>query len=266
MKASPNRPRAEARIALLHPLQFPVDGAGHLALAPLTGASEAAAEGDAWALLAALAQEGPDRAGPSALGRLSRGDGDRALAALHGHLYGPRIVADARCSHCDGQFELRFALPDLVAGRWPDGSATGTPPAVTVAGARLRLPVCADRATDPASLLAALVLEGALPPLAQAEAALEAADPALELDLAGDCPGCGTHQAVPFSMAGFLGAALQRDHAFLLREVHLIARAYGWALDEILSLTRSARQGFVRLILADLGAVQASGPLRRAMG
>jgi hypothetical protein len=99
-----------------------------------------------------------------------------------------------------------------------------------------------------------------------AEAALEAADPALELDLAGQCPECGARQAVPFSMAGFLGASLRRDHGFLLREVHMIARAYGWALEEILSLTRAARQGFVRLILADMGAAVGMAPLRREAG
>jgi hypothetical protein len=266
MTASPNHPRAETRVEVLHPLDFPVDGADRLALVPLTGAAEAAAEGDVWALLAALALPGTGRVGPEALGRLSRGDADRALAALYAALYGSRVVADARCTDCAARFELRFSLPDLAAGRRPDGSASGNPPAVAVANARLRLPLWQDTADSPDALIAALTLAGVPPPRAVAEAALEAADPALELDLAGECPDCGARQAVPFSMAGFLGAALRRDHGFLLREVHMIARAYGWSLAEILSLTRSARQGFVRLILADLGAAAAADPLRRAAG
>jgi hypothetical protein len=147
----------------------------------------------------------------------------------------------------------------MVAARSPDGSATGTPPAVEVGGARYRLPVVADLQGGAGDLLARLHLDGPEAPPEAVEAALEAADPALVLDLSGTCPECGTTQETPFSIAGFLAAALRRDAAFLRREIHVLARGYGWGPGEILSLTRQERQDFVRLIL---GERQASAQVR----
>ena len=239
--------------ATAHRLTFGIDGQKRVALSPLTGAAERAASGDAQALLRVLMAP-LDPHGQSPADRLTVGDRDRLLAQIYGGLYGWDILADTRCTACKERFELRFSLRAMVQARQPDGCATED--MVVVGDARLRLPRVADQAETPEALVALLTVAGDPPPVDQAEAALEAADPALELDLNGTCPECGTAQAVPFSMAGFLGAALARDHRFLLREVHLIARTYGWGLDSILSLTRVERQEFVRLILAEQGAAQ----------
>ncbi|MEM9139532.1 MAG: hypothetical protein AAGB15_06840 [Pseudomonadota bacterium] len=235
-----------------HPLTFGLDGQGVLALPPVTGAAERAAAGDAQALLGVLI-------GPAA-GRLTVGDRDRVLAGLYGDLYGWDVLADARCSGCQARYELRFSLKDLLASRQPDGSASGKAPSVPVDAARVRLPLVEDLEGGAEDLIARLTVEGEPPQADAAEAALEAADPALELDLNGTCPECDAKQAVPFSMSGFLGAALARDQRFLMREVHLIARSYGWSLESILGLTRAERQEFVRLILAEQG----DGPAARS--
>ena len=244
--------------ATAHRLTFGIDGQKGVALSPLTGAAERAAAGDAQALLRALLSvpAGPAETDPhppvAPADRLTVGDRDRLLAQIYGDLYGWDILADARCGGCQARFELRFSLRDLIRARAPDGSAPDG--VVSIGDARLRLPLVTDRAPSARALVDRLTVDGTPPPLEQAEAALEAADPALELDLNGTCPECDTPQAVPFSMTGFLGAALARDHRFLLREVHLLARSYGWSLDSILSLTRTERQEFVRLILAEQGA------------
>lgn len=229
----------------LHRLTFGLDGADAVSVPPLTGAAERAAAGDAQALLDTL------------LGKQAReltiGDRDRVLAGMYGAFYGWDVLADARCSACQARFELRFSLAAMLEARSPDGSADGEPAAVQVGDARVRMPRVSDLCGDPRDLMQRLTLNGDVEDMAAAEAALEAADPALELDLAGTCPECGHAQTVPFSMAGFMGAALARDHRFLMREVHLVARTYGWSLDSILGLTRAERQEFVRLILADQG-------------
>lgn len=239
-------------------LQFEVVGTRTLVLRELTGADERASGGDVHLLLAALAAPAGGEAGPD-IGGLSVGDRDRALAALYLELYGDAVVADALCVGCDKKFELRFRLSAMVAARSPDGSATGTPPAVEVGGARYRLPVVADLQGGTGDLLARLHLDGPEAPPEAVEAALEAADPALVLDLSGTCPECGTTQETPFSIAAFLAAALRRDAAFLRREIHVLARGYRWGPGEILSLTRQERQDFVRLIL---GERQASAQVR----
>lgn len=242
-------------------LSFGTDGARELLLAPLTGQDEAAAPG-AQDLLRRLARPGPGIVHGAGIDMLTPGDRDRALAALYRALYGRDVRADAVCSACAAKYEIRFDLGALQASRAPDGSAAGDPPAITLGQSVLRLPRIADLAGPPGTFLERLTLEGPVPDEDAAAAALEAADPALELDLAGTCPECDARQAVPFSIRRFLEAALRRDRAFLLREVHLIAAAYHWSLAEILGLTRADRQGFARLLIAEREA--AVQPVRRA--
>jgi catechol 2,3-dioxygenase-like lactoylglutathione lyase family enzyme len=235
-------------------LSFPVDGAARLAFRPLTGADERAASGHIRLLLGRLAVAGAGLVAGEMLDRLTIGDRDRALAAFYRDLFGSRIIADTTCSGCGKAFELRFDLDELIAARQPDGSAEGDRPAVTVGKARYRLPTMADLYGKPEDMLDRLHLDG--PPANQesVEAAIEAADPALALDLSGSCPECGQEQVAPFSIAGFLSAAMRRDSSYLLHEVHLIARSYAWDLDTILGLTRDERQALVQLIIADADA------------
>jgi len=241
-------------------LVFGAGGACRIAFADLTGADErAAARADELFCRLAMAGEGLVH-GPM-LGDLTVGDHDRALAALYAALYGDEVVADAVCGACAAPYEMRFDLAELTASRRPDGSATGEPPAVTVAESRIRLPRWGDISGSPESLLERLTQSGPVPDADLAARALEAADPALELDLAGACPECGATQTVPFSIASFLEAALRRDRAFLAREVHLIAASYHWSFAEILSLTRAERQGYARLLIAEREVALA--PMRR---
>lgn len=222
-------------------------------LGALTGTAERAASGDAHRLLALLAEPGEGLAASEGIDALPLGDRDQALAALYVALYGSDVMADARCRDCGGRFELRFDLTALAASRVPDGSACGDPASVRIGDAVVRLPSARDLQGAPAELICRLTVAGGVPPLADAEASIEAADPALELDLAGNCPDCGESQKIPFSMQGFLSAALRRDLRFLMREVHLVARSYRWGFETILGLSREERQEFTRLILVDQG-------------
>lgn len=242
-------------------LVFATEGARSVALAPLTGHDESRAT-TAMALLQRLALPGDQLVHGAALERLTLGDRDRAIAGLYTQLYGTDVRADAQCATCKAKFEIRFDLDALQESRKPDGCAKGVPPTLRLDGSRLRLPTQADLDGAPDGFLKRLTLDGPVPDQAAAAVALEAADPALELDLSGTCPECETTQAVPFSIQRFLEAAMSRDRSFLMREVHLIASAYHWGLSEILSLTRQDRQNFARLLIADREA--ASLPLRRA--
>jgi hypothetical protein len=241
-------------------LVFGAHGARALAFAPLTGADEQAAP-DAASLLRRLALPGAGLVSGSAVEALTLGDRDRALAALYRELYGDAVLADAVCTACSATYEIRFNLAELAESRRCDGSASGDPPAITLLGSRLRLPVISDLAGTPDTFLERLTLEGPIVDADAASAALEAADPALELDLTGTCPECHATQATPFSISRFLEAALRRDWGFLLREVHLIASTYHWSLDEILGLSRRDRQGFARLLIGEREA--ASSLMRR---
>jgi hypothetical protein len=235
-------------------LAFGCDGARAMAFVPLTGDVERALP-QAAELLRRLASAGEGLVHGAAIDRMTVGDRDRALAALYAALYSDDILADAACTACSATYEIRFTLSDLSRSRSPDGSATGDPPGVEVTGSRLRLPLVSDLTGSPATLLERLTLSGPAPDAEAASAALEAADPALELDLAATCPECQSRQTLPFSISRFLEAALCRDQSFLAREVHLIASTYHWSLTDILGLSRSERQTYVRLVLAEREAV-----------
>jgi hypothetical protein len=65
------------------------------------------------------------------------------------------------------------------------------------------------------------------------------------------CPECENVQTVQFDIQSYLLGALTGERSRLLAEVHRIARAYSWSLDEILALKRSDRRRLVELIEND---------------
>ena len=196
-----------------------------------------------------------------AVDELNVAEYDRLLAAVFDALYGDRVEARTRCSACSETLEISLSLAALAAAppdveielAGPDESGVFTLPD----GRRIRPPTVADlgravHAGDVAALRRACVVAGdpdADPEML--EAGLEAAAPALARDVAAICPSCAATQAVRFDLAAFLVASLTRERPFLIREMHLLARAYGWSLTEILSLSRVDRRALARLCEAE---------------
>jgi len=191
---------------------------------------------------------------------------DRLLAAVFEALYGDQVEARTQCAACAEPLEISLSLSALAASP-PDVDIELAGPDENGAfllpdGRRIRAPTVGDveravRSGDAAALRRACVLEGdadASPELL--DAALEAAAPALTRDVAASCPHCGSAQSVRFDLATFLIASLARERPFLLRELHLLARAYGWSLSEILSLSRDDRRALARLCEAERTAAR----------
>lgn len=174
---------------------------------------------------------------------LPLGELDRRIWALRARLVaetgGPAgDEAVCTCPACGARLE--FALPADFA----------PPPAVAQTVAVdwqgethvLRLPRLAD--FDPQGLrLQAL---GAAPwhdPgfAALAAEALQAADPALGLTLAMDCPECGAALAEGFDPAAWLWAEIEDKARRLLSEVVRLARAFGWSERDILAMPPARR-------------------------
>jgi hypothetical protein len=211
------------------------------------------------------------RADPAVASQLAAADRDRLLAALYVDTYGPDIRTTARCRHCAAPFDVEFSLSDLIESldeEWEAGLASrlatevpGAPGVYRLADGRMfRLPNGADElavagqgaAQAERELLERCMLEGdpGEDP-ALVEAAMRQVGPLIDRDLDVTCPECGAAQAVHFEVQFYLLRALMQERSRLTREVHRLALAYGWRMDEILSLPRRTRHRYAALVEAE---------------
>ena len=203
--------------------------------------------------------------GPGKASKLAVCDCDRLFAALYRRYFGEQIDSTVSCQNCNASFELSFALPKLMATLENELPTKVTGPdrvgLYTLAdGRRFRLPTVGDRYSiiglEPERAVTALLqrclVEGdPKQNPEELEMAMDEVGTVLDLDLDATCPECGASQTVRFNIQTYLLVALKHEQQFLNREVHHIARAYGWGYQEILNLTREERRAFVRLIGAE---------------
>ncbi|HVV51711.1 MAG TPA: hypothetical protein VHG72_19560 [Polyangia bacterium] len=204
--------------------------------------------------------------------QMTIGDRDRLIAELQLHCFGDRVSSVAHCDSCDGSFEIDFSLSALLEeaegrraaaaeARGPDAQGFYLAPGgdrfrlVTVDDERALLGVPPERAGE--LLLGRCVPDR--PPAAvdeRTQALVEALDPVLSLELPASCAECGAAQRVDFDLARFFLASLHRERPLLIREVHWIAKAYGWSHQEILGLPRSVRRAYAGLLLHEADAAR----------
>jgi hypothetical protein len=222
-------------------------------------------------LLAALLPEAPaDRI-------TSMTVGERDLHLLHARrmLFGPQLECVVSCPDCSVELELGIALGDLLerAGAPADGADAGEPGEVEADGWRvcfrlIELQDLIDAAPshDPRRarqvLLQRCVLEAVQPdgrtarlpdtgvPQAVEHAVLEEMqrrDRMRPLDFQLTCGDCKHVWLAPFDILGFLWAEIEGWAHRTLREVHLLATAYGWRERDILELSAWRREAYLQL-------------------
>jgi hypothetical protein len=249
-------------------------GADFACLCEITGAVEQAVDGvstvDAIRLVdGLLAESASGGLSPGGAATLVAADRDRVLAAVYVRTYGSRVASTVRCTHCGAPFDLDFSLDELLAsvakgeeanamgtGRLPDGS-------FRAAGLRFRLPTgedeCAILGLPPEKGERALLRRCLLEPTDgdadgsqsdAVQAAMECVAPLVDLELGAQCPECGQPQLVSFDIQHYLLSSLLRERSQLALELHSLAAAYGWSLQEILALPRSQRRALVALVEA----------------
>jgi hypothetical protein len=196
------------------------------------------------------------------LAALGIGERDARLFAIHAHLFGARLDAYAECPRCAERLEYVVAGDQLFGRTEPAAEA----PELTLASGDvslwLRLPDSSDLAAiaacaDPAQarrLLAHRCVAGAssdgtpipLGELSDAtidaiSARLAAADPRADQLIDLSCPSCAHAWQVALDVECFLWAKINALAKRLLREIHVLARAYGWSEHDILSLSAVRR-------------------------
>lgn len=79
-------------------------------------------------------------------------------------------------------------------------------------------------------------------------AAIAEHDPQAEIQVDLDCPDCGHQWQVLLDIASFFWEELASRAPQLLREVHTLARAYGWSETDILAMSRVRRETYLNMI------------------
>jgi hypothetical protein len=202
------------------------------------------------------------------LARLPIGVRDARLLQLRIDAFGPDIDCETVCPACGIRLELPVdaralllepVAPDASAFTLSDGDRT----------LQLRLLDSTDIAAslersqdgdDAAQVLAARCIDaidgapipgdaritiGTLSAIADRLAAL---DPQADLTLALTCVSCGHAWAAPFDPAATLLADVESYAERLTLDVHVLARAYGWAESAILAMTATRRERYLSLV------------------
>jgi hypothetical protein len=75
------------------------------------------------------------------------------------------------------------------------------------------------------------------------------ADPDADISLDLSCPACDHRWQIAFDIVTFFWAEINSLAKRLLREVHTLARAYGWREADILAMSAARRQAYLEMVL-----------------
>ena len=203
-----------------------------------------------------------------ALALLPIGERDRRLIGLRERLIGPRFDATAACPACGERIEMSFTADQIT----PAAPASPDDVIEVVAGElriRARVPTTADLAAAAAAgaavlarsvLLSRCILSvtrdgvdaevSELPASAvdAVQQRLADADPFAILQLDLTCPACAHPWQLALDPAGYLWRELDERAQRLLRDVHALARGYGWREQDILTMGETRRRAYLALL------------------
>jgi hypothetical protein len=204
-----------------------------------------------------------------ALAALPVGRRDGLLLTLRRWAFGEKMVSVAECPDCGESLEVSFSVTDVRADS-PDLPSDESPIHATIDGYEIafRLPTSADvaRAVSAADPRAAL-LDGCvasamrngrdvaapeLPTSVRSAVAnrMAEADPQANVHTTVGCADCAHTWRADFDIVSFFWTEIEAWAHRTLRQVHRLARAYGWTEDEILALSASRRQLYMHMIQA----------------
>ena len=201
------------------------------------------------------------------LAMLSIGQRDARLLALREQTYGPRLEGFVECPRCAESLEFDVTVTDLRAAE-PDAGEEALELVTNGFELRFRLPNSQDLAAvlgcrDPGAardllvqrcVLAARrgetsISSSELPNDAVAKLSQQMSehDPQAEVRMDLHCPTCDHRWQALFDIVAFFWAELAAQAKRLLREVHALARAYGWREADILRMSARRRQSYLEM-------------------
>jgi hypothetical protein len=206
---------------------------------------------------------------------LSVGQRDGYLLALRQYTFGSQVAGYAECPICQERLEFACEVADLRVAPLNTRALMEPAPRQTcecaVGGYRLcfRLPDSRDLAAlaqcqdvsaarmlltqrcvisaahDGQQVAAVTLPEAAITALAERMAEC---DPQAEVQLALTCPACHQEWTLLFDVVTFFWTEICVQAKRLMREVHRLARVYGWREADILSMSASRRQFYLEMV------------------
>lgn len=186
------------------------------------------------------------------------GERDRQLIRLRHAWFGGQIETVATCPQCGERMDVAFQTNDILAP-----AARAAPLHVTVAGEeiRFRLPNSQDLleaaklgTREMRTRLLALCVANAGTLSAEAEAlvveAMAKADPQADVRVSVRCAACECETAMAFDVAAHLWEEIVDWAAELLKEIHVLASAYGWSERDVLAMSALRRRAYLQRIEA----------------
>jgi hypothetical protein len=197
------------------------------------------------------------------LARMSIGQRDAGLLAVHESLFGSSLPCYAECPACSTPLQFTLNVEDFPQAVHNDGAwevVTGDvrirfrpPNSSDLADAARRLDVASAREL----LLERCILEAerngcAVPASEIPEAAIGEMSSCLsktethaDMSLSPECVACGQHWELTLDIASFLWAEINSLAKRHLSEVHALAWAYGWRESDILAMSAVRRQFYL---------------------
>lgn len=186
----------------------------------------------------------------------SLGARDAALLRLHVALAGPMLEVLADCAGCGSPLEIRLDVPRVIQG-YRLGPADWSTVEVAGVPVRFRSPTSADLVAagglrDPDAVRAELLrrcVDGPVPlteaQVAAVSAAIEAADPLVDVRLDVSCVDCGGSTGVLLDVPVLVLARVRAAARRLVGEVAALAGRYGWAEADILAMSPGRRRAYL---------------------
>jgi hypothetical protein len=202
------------------------------------------------------------------IARLSIGRRDAALLTLRDRTFGSRITSVVTCLGCGGNFDLVFETEAILAGPAQLEDFQIMAKGIEM---NIHLPNSLDLAAalvnqDPAEATRVMLrrcisandasgnrVEAEDLPFAlreEAEDAMSQADPQADVRILISCSECGRQWTEPFDIVRFFWAEIEAWAVRILREVHLLASAYGWTEQEILRMSPVRRSFYLEIAAA----------------
>ena len=196
---------------------------------------------------------------------------EKRLLSIREATFGRRFSARFSCPACSQRLEFEFSsndfryaessshnslLPPLQVGefvlelRLPNSADLGL--AARCNGVEAARQLLARRCINKAYLRGAVIAADEVPNSLIGDIAqhLEISDPAGEKSLEIICPACEAPSESRFDIASFFLAEIEAEALRLFRDIHRLARAYGWREADILAMTPMRRRVYLEMLQA----------------